>query len=85
MVSTRVGNVPEMLDYDEKLLADPKDSFKLADGIITLYQDDEYRESLVAANREKVIKYYSKTDLIATYDGLYSKHIEDFQTETGVS
>ncbi len=85
VVSTRVGNVPEMLDYDEKLLADPKDSFKLADGIITLYQDDEYRESLVAANREKVIKYYSKTDLIATYDGLYSKHIEDFQTETGVS
>ena len=75
VVSTRVGNVPEMLDYDDNLLADPKDSFKLADGIIKLYRDEEYRKTLIKENREKVIKYYSKNDLISTYDSLYSEYI----------
>ena len=75
VVSTRVGNVPEMLDYDDILLADPKDSEKLAQGVIYLYNNPDYREKLVASNRNKVIQFYNKKDLIATYDNLYAKYI----------
>lgn len=75
VISTRVGNVPEMLDYDDILLADPKDSEKLAQGVIYLYNNPEYRKKLVASNRNKVIQFYNKKDLIATYDNLYAKYI----------
>ncbi|MGB4270551.1 MAG: GT4 family glycosyltransferase PelF, partial [Spirochaetota bacterium] len=75
VVSTRVGNVPEMLDYNDILLADPKDSEKLAQGIIYLYNNPDYRNKLIAANRNKVIQFYNKKDLIATYDNLYAKYI----------
>ncbi len=75
VVSTRVGNVPEMLDYNDILLADPKDSEKLAQGIIYLYNNPDYRQKLVAANKNKVIQFYNKKDLIAAYDNLYAKYI----------
>lgn len=75
VVSTRVGNVPEMLDYNDILLADPKDSEKLAQGVIYLYNNPDYRNKLIAANRNKVIQFYNKKDLIATYDNLYAKYI----------
>ncbi len=75
VVSTRVGNVPEMLDYDETLLADPKDSEKLARGILELSRNREYHEKLVRKNRDKVLKYYNKKDLIRTYSDLYNKYI----------
>jgi glycosyltransferase involved in cell wall biosynthesis len=79
VVSTRVGNVPEMLDYDDILLADPKDSEKLAQGVIYLYNNPDYRNKLVAANRNKVIQFYNKKDLIATYDNLYAKYISMYK------
>ncbi|MFH0977049.1 MAG: GT4 family glycosyltransferase PelF [Spirochaetota bacterium] len=76
VISTRVGNVPEMLDYDEDLLADPKDSEKIASGISKLYTEKEYTRELVKKNREKALKFYNKKDLIRNYDGLYNKYIK---------
>ncbi|MBN2040049.1 MAG: GT4 family glycosyltransferase PelF [Spirochaetes bacterium] len=76
VVSTRVGNVPEMLDYKDELLADPKDSEKIASGITYLYSQKEYRERLVKDNREKALKFYNKKDLIQTYNDLYTEYIE---------
>ncbi len=80
VVSTRVGNVPEMLDYDENLLADPKDPEKIASGIVKLYRDTEYRETLVRNNREKAVKFYSKRDLIRQYDAIYASFIEKYDS-----
>ncbi len=80
VVSTRVGNVPEMLDYDENLLADPKDSEKLAKGIIKLHNDKNYREKLCKENREKVLKFYNKKDLINRYNQLYGGYIDKYIT-----
>ncbi len=77
VISTRVGNVPEMLDFDENLLADPKDSEKIASGILRIYNDKEYRMKLINKNKEKAIKFYNKKDLIQTYDDLYNKYIMD--------
>ena len=81
VISTRVGNVPEMLDYEEDLLADPKDSEKIASGIIKLYNNKSYREKLVLNNKNKAIKFYNKKDLIDSYCGLYNKYIKAFQPQ----
>lgn len=77
VVSTRVGNVPEMVGYDEKLLADPKDSEKLAGGILELSKNSDYYEKLVKKNRNKVLKYYNKKDLIKIYSRLYNRYIDE--------
>ncbi|MBN2403613.1 MAG: GT4 family glycosyltransferase PelF [Spirochaetes bacterium] len=75
VISTRVGNVPEMLDYEEDLLADPKDSAKIASGIIKLYNDENYRNKLIKKNKDKALKFYNKKDLIENYNNLYNKYI----------
>jgi polysaccharide biosynthesis protein PelF len=80
-ISTRVGNVPEMLDYDENLLADPKDSEKIASGIIRLHDDSEYREMLIKKNKDKALKFYNKKDLIRNYSELYNKYIRNTEQE----
>ena len=82
VISTRVGNVPEMLDYEEDLLADPKDSEKIASGIIKLYNNKNFRDKLVSKNKDKALKFYNKKDLIETYSALYNKYIEAFQPQT---
>lgn len=76
VVSSRVGNVPEMLDYDNDLLAAPKDSQQLANGIIKLYREPEYYSKLVKKNRDKVLGFYDKRDLIKKYNEIYSEYIQ---------
>ncbi len=75
VVSTRVGNVPEMLDYDEDLLADPKDSQKLAWSILNLMENEGYRKALIKKNRQRVLDFYNKKDLIDKYRSIYNKYI----------
>jgi len=75
-ISTRVGNVPEMLDYDEDLLADPKDSEKIASGIVKVFKNKKYRDKLIKNNKDKALRFYNKKDLIQTYSELYNKYIE---------
>jgi polysaccharide biosynthesis protein PelF len=76
VISTRVGNVPEMLNYEEELLADPKDSEKIASGMIKLFKNKSFKEKLINNNREKALKFYNKKDLIQNYNDLYNKYIE---------
>ena len=78
-VSTRVGNVPELLDFDENIMADPKDGDKLASGIIKLYEDKAYRNRLISKNRDKVNKFYDKRDLVNKYNSIYNNFIEKGQ------
>ncbi len=84
VVSTRVGNVPQMLEYDENLLADPKDSEKIASGIDKLYRDEEYRNQLIKKNTKIALKYYDKKTLIENYRGLYNKYIDQYESTKNV-
>jgi len=70
-VSTKVGNVPEMLDFDERFLAPSKDSAKLAEGIRFIYRHPEEMEAINVRNRQKVISLYDKKDLLDQYRRLY--------------
>jgi polysaccharide biosynthesis protein PelF len=73
VVATNVGNIAEMLDYDDRFLSPPKDPDKLAEGIAYVHDHPEEMAGIIERNREKVNKFYDKYDLHATYRSLYEK------------
>lgn len=77
VVSTKVGNVPEMLDYDDRFLASSKDAEKLAWNVKYIKNHPVEMEEIIRTNKEKVNTLYNKNDLYATYKKLYSKLLEN--------
>jgi len=72
-VSTKVGNVPEMLDFDDRFLAASKDSAKLAAGIRYIHTHPDEMKAINERNRAKVTSLYDKKDLLDQYRRLYLK------------
>lgn len=71
-VSTRVGNVPEMLEHDEQLLCAPKDAEDLAMKILRLYDNPGIRQKLIRKNSALVKEKHDKADLHKTYRRIYA-------------
>jgi len=74
VVATRVGNIPEMLNFDDRLLASSKDAEKLAGGIQFLHDNPEEREAMITENRKKVHEKYDRLDLHRKYHDIYSQY-----------
>lgn len=72
-ISTKVGNAPEMLDYDERFLAPSKDPEKIAKNILYVYQHPEEMKTINERNKQKAIRLYNKKDLIQRYRELYAQ------------
>jgi len=72
-VSTIVGNVPELLNFDERFLAPSKDSSKLAEGIMYIRNNPGEMENLRVKNYEKVLNFYDKKDLHRRYREMYAE------------
>ncbi len=72
-VSTAVGNVPELLNYDERFLSPSKNSSKIAEGILTVYNNPEEMAKLGEKNKQKVLNFYDKKDLHGKFRGIYQK------------
>ncbi len=79
-VSTIVGNVPELLNFDERFLAPSKDASKLAEGVLYLYNNPSEVEKLRIRNYEKVLNFYDKKDLHRRYREMY-KEISEMELE----
>ena len=75
-VATAVGNIPEMLDYDDRFLSPPKNSAKLAESIEYIHDNPGEMEKINRANREKTISYYKKQDLHKQYFRIYNLFTE---------
>ncbi|MBI9098946.1 MAG: GT4 family glycosyltransferase PelF [Spirochaetaceae bacterium] len=75
-VSTKVGNVPEMLDYDEHYLASSKDAEKLAWCVNYVKNNPEEVAAQMIKNKEKMYRLYDKNDLYKTYRNLYKELME---------
>lgn len=73
VVSTNVGNVAEMLDFNEKLLAQSRDSRKIADGVIYLYKNPDERKKLVEDNKIKIPRFYDRKKVFQQYNEIYHK------------
>jgi glycosyltransferase involved in cell wall biosynthesis len=71
VVSTRVGNVPELLDYDERFLASSKDAQKLAQAVRYVHGHPDEMRAVSEKNRAKVDRFYDKTEVFRRYGELY--------------
>jgi glycosyltransferase involved in cell wall biosynthesis len=72
VVSTRVGNVPELLDYDERFLAASKDAGKLAQAVRYVHDHPSEMVGLAKKNRQKVDRFYDKARVYAQYLEIYT-------------
>ena len=72
-VSTSVGNVPELLNYDRRFLSPSKNSGKIAEGILTVYNNPEEMKRLGEKNKEKVLNFYDKKDLHRKFRKIYQQ------------
>jgi polysaccharide biosynthesis protein PelF len=72
VVSTRVGNVPELLDYDERFLAASKDAAKLASAVRYVHDHPDEMREIVARNRQKVDRFYDKQRVFERYGQIYA-------------
>jgi glycosyltransferase involved in cell wall biosynthesis len=71
VVSTKVGNVPELLDYDERFLAASKDAEKLAQAVRYIHDHPAEIETLVRKNLQKVTRFHDKAEVHRQYRGIY--------------
>lgn len=71
VASTRVGNVPELLDYDERFLSASKDSESLARSVRYVHDHPGEIAELVKKNRETVARFYDKAEVYRKYLALY--------------
>jgi len=76
VVATRVGNVAELLDYDERFIASSKDPEKLAAGVKYIHDHPEEIATIVDKNRERVVRFYDRDKVFQTYGDLYRQHID---------
>jgi glycosyltransferase involved in cell wall biosynthesis len=74
VVATRVGNVAELLDYDERFFASSKDPEKLAAGVQYIHDHPEEMKLLVQKNRDRVIRFYDRDKVFETYGDLYRRY-----------
>ena len=74
VVSTRVGNVPELLDFDDRFIAPPKDALHLAEGAKYIYEHPEEMEDLIEKNRERVLLFYERKSLHQAYRDIYHEY-----------
>jgi glycosyltransferase involved in cell wall biosynthesis len=76
VVATRVGNVGELLDYDERFIASSKDPEKLAAGVRFIYDHPEEIRLLIRRNRDRVVRFYDRDKVFETYGDLYRRYAE---------
>lgn len=72
-VATKVGNIPEMLDYDERILSSSKDGESLAESVLFLYQNPKEVIKIIKKNQLKVENFYNKEKLHQKYRMLYKE------------
>jgi polysaccharide biosynthesis protein PelF len=68
-----VGNVPELLDFEDRLLAASKDSEKLAKGVKFIHDNPGIVKQMQKKNKEKVLNFYNRELLYETYKNIYKK------------
>jgi glycosyltransferase involved in cell wall biosynthesis len=76
-ISTKVGNAPEMLDYDERFLASSKDPVKLAECVFYVHDHPEQMDLINEANKQKTLRIFNKKDMLRRFGELYKNILEE--------
>jgi glycosyltransferase involved in cell wall biosynthesis len=82
-ISTKVGNAPEMLDYEERFLAPSKDAARIAESVIWVRDHPEEMVEVNRRNREKAIGRYDKRDMLASFLKLYQQIVKQGISKQG--
>jgi len=81
VVATRVGGIPEIVDDGvDGILVPPADSKALADAIVDLLNDQERRQRMAGAGREKVRTRFSFEDMVRSYEAIYATAVAGKQS-----
>lgn len=83
-VSTNVGNVAELLDFDYRFIAPSKDAESLARGVIYLHDHPEEVKELIARNQRRVQNLYDKKELHRKFANMYRAMAEGRTVDSGV-
>ncbi len=71
VVATSVGNVGELLDYDERFISPSKDPQKLATAVAYIREHPNEMDGIVARNRQKTIRFYDRREVFKSYLEIY--------------
>ncbi len=71
VVSTRVGDVPALLDHDARFIAPPKDAQGLAERIINIHHNQEAIEEWVEERKKVVFDVYNRENVFNRYRDEY--------------
>ncbi len=78
IVSTRVGGVPDVLDYGKGgLLVDRSNAEEIAKGILKLHREPELGRSLGEWAQAEVRKRYLSEQMVARYNEIYKAVVRD--------
>jgi glycosyltransferase involved in cell wall biosynthesis len=75
-VATRVGGIPCLLREENGLMVPAGDARSLAEGILRLLRDPELAQRMGAAGRERVERDFSLSAMIAAYEELFVRVLE---------
>lgn len=73
VVSTTVGSIPEVIEEENGLLVEPRDTSQLSDALWTLITDRERTEAMGRANRQLVTETYSWETTQQTLKEIYAE------------
>ncbi|TVR73067.1 MAG: DUF3492 domain-containing protein [Spirochaetaceae bacterium] len=73
VVSTRVGDVPGLLDGEDRFIALPKDAEGLAQRIVAILRDPSFAEEWVRARQPVLDEVYNRSTIFSSYGELYRK------------
>ncbi|MEK6406921.1 MAG: glycosyltransferase [Acidobacteriota bacterium] len=83
VVATQVGGIPEIVDDGvDGVLVPPADSVALADAIVDLLNDEDRRNSMAGAGREKVVSRFRFENMVRGYEAIYLKLSNELQEGT---
>ncbi|RRJ33650.1 glycosyltransferase family 4 protein [Halocatena pleomorpha] len=73
VISTTVGSIPEVIDEENGLLIEPKNTTQLSDALATLVADPERTEAMGRTNRQLVTETYSWDTTQQTLREIYAE------------
>jgi glycosyltransferase involved in cell wall biosynthesis len=76
-VATGVGNIPELLDYDERFIAPSKDPEGLAEGVLYVHDHPEEMKEISKRNKERVYRFYDREQLHDRYRRIYQEYAQN--------
>ena len=80
VVATNVSAIPELVESGTTgLLVDPGSPAKMAEAMLRMLTDDDFRSSIIPAAQQRVVRDFDNRALIQDLAAIYRKEIREFR------